>query len=101
MDGARALRVMRKIVRGIYYSDQGQRLPNDQDLILFRMADVPPGIINIAMWREHDMGPVFRYRAIHEECGSGIWFEFYRCDAWLALIGELARAYPRSQPVVR
>jgi len=96
VDGTRALRVMRKIVRGIYYHEQGQRIADDQELVLFRMAEVPPGTVGTAGWREHDMGPVFRYRSTHEACGSGIWFEFYRCEAWLALTGELARNYPRS-----
>ena len=78
--------MFRKIASGIYYFEKHTRIP-DNELILFR--------INTAGWPEHDMGEVFRYRSQHDTDGSGIWFEFYRRDVWLALTGSFARNYRR------
>jgi hypothetical protein len=86
--------VFHKLASGIYYFEKHTRIP-DNELILCRMAEVPPGTINTAGWPEHDMGEVFRYRSQHDTDGSGIWFEFYRTDVWLALTGSFARNYRR------
>ena len=94
VDGRRALNVFRKIASGIYYFEKHTRIP-DNELILFRMAEVPPRTINTAGWPEHDIGEVFRYRSQHDTDGSSIWFEFYRRDVWLALTGSFARNYRR------
>jgi len=94
VEGARADRVIRKIFKGIYFSERGARL-TDEELIIFRGADVPPNIINTAGWNERDMGEVFRYRSVHEAEGSALWIEFYRTDWWFALTGDSARNYGR------
>jgi hypothetical protein len=94
VDGARAARVFRKIVRGIHYFERAQRLPDDE-LLLFRGAEIPDGTIDTRRWKELDMGEAFRYRFAHDEGGSMVWFEFYRNEWWLALTGCHARNYPR------
>lgn len=92
VDGARADRVIKKIFRGIYFFEKEERLADD-DLIIFRGADIPPNIINTNGWHEHDMGEVFRWRSVHEADASAIWIEFYRTDWWFALTGDSARNY--------
>lgn len=92
VDGARADRVIRKIFKGIYFYEKEERLADD-DLIIFRCADIPPNIINTEGWDEHDMGEVFRWRSVHEAEASAIWIEFYRTDWWFALTGDSARNY--------
>lgn len=93
IDGGRAVRVFRKIVRGIHFHDRGRRL-KDGELLLFRDADVKMDFEAISRsWPCTDMGEAFRYRALHEALGSFIWFEFYRVHWWLALTGDEARTY--------
>lgn len=94
VDGARADRVMRKIFKGIYFFERGTRLA-EEDLIIFRGADIPPNIITTEGWHEQDMGEVFRYRSVHEADASALWIEFYRTDWWFALTGDSARNYGR------
>jgi hypothetical protein len=94
IDGKRALRVLRKIARGIYFQERGGTL-GDDELILFRDGDVK-GLNFEAItrgWPETDMGEPFRYRFRHCTEGSMIWFEFYRTNWWLAFTGDFARNY--------
>jgi len=93
VDGARALAVLRKITRGIYFREQGKKLADDE-LLLFRDEDVKMDYRSITQnWLEVDMGETFRYRSIHSVEGSMIWFEFYRFNWWLALTGNEAKTY--------
>src|SRR5258708_17756847 len=94
VDGKRADRVMRKIFKGIYFHERGNRLADDE-LIIFRGADIPPNIVNTAGWNERDMGEVFRYRSAHEADASALWIEFYLADWWFALTGDSALNYAR------
>jgi hypothetical protein len=97
VDGARALRVLRKIARGIYFKEQGKRLDEDE-LLLFRDADVNMDFRSKTRnWPEVDMGEAFRYRSQHSAEGSMIWFEFYRFNWWLVMTGNLARTYPKKE----
>ena len=95
VDGARAVRVFKKLVKGIHYFLFGECLADD-DILLFRVADLPANLLNVDGWPEYSMGEVFRFRHARDEHGSAIWFEFYGTEAWFALIGEHARTYPRT-----
>ena len=95
VDGARAVRVFKKIVKGINYFESEERLTDD-DILLFRIADLPTNLLNVNGWPEYDMGEVFRFRHARDEQGSAVWFEFYRSEAWFALTGQHARTYPRT-----
>lgn len=102
IDGKRSLSVFRKIVRGIFFHERAQRLLEDE-LLLFRDTDVIAKGLDFAtstqVWPEVDMGEAFRYRSHHEPEGSMIWFEFYRTNWWLAMVGEAARTYPKAEDV--
>ena len=93
VEGGRAGRVIRKIMKALYFAEKGQKLP-EADLIIFRDGDVSadPAMITNG-WNETDMGEEFRYRSHFSERGGGIWIEFYRSHWWLALIGEDAQRY--------
>jgi hypothetical protein len=94
VDGSRALRVLKKIARGIYFEEQAKRLGEDE-LLLFRDGDVKMDFrLKTQNWPEVDMGEAFRYRSVHSPEGSMIWFEFYRFQWWLALTGNEAKTYP-------
>jgi hypothetical protein len=94
VDGARALQVLKKIARGIYFKEQGKRLAEDE-LLLFRDGDVKMDFrLKTQDWPEVDMGEALRYRSVHSAEGSMIWFEFYRFQWWLALTGNEAKTYP-------
>jgi hypothetical protein len=94
VDGARALAVLKKVARGIYFREQGKQLAEDE-LLLFRDEDVKMDYRSITQnWPEVNMGETFRYRSIHSPEGSMIWLEFYRFNWWLALTGNEARTYP-------
>jgi hypothetical protein len=94
IDGGRAKRVFLKIARGLYFNDC-QRRVSDDELLLFRDADVKMDFEAITRtWPGVDMGEAFRYRALHSAEGSFIWFEFYRVHWWLVLTGGFARTYP-------
>lgn len=95
VDGARAICVFKKIVRGIHYFQFGERVA-DADILLFRIAELPADLLNVNGWPEYDMGEAFRFRHSRDEHGSAIWFEFYRSEAWFALTGQHARNYPRN-----
>lgn len=97
VDGSRAKRVLRKIARGLYFSDRGAPV-GDDELILFRDQETKG--INFEVitrgWSEVDMGDGFRYRSKYQIEGGMIWFEFYRTNWWLAMTGDMARNYPRT-----
>jgi hypothetical protein len=93
-DGKRAMRVLKKIVRGIYFQEHGRTL-GDDELLVFRDAETK-GLDFEARtqgWPEIDMGEPFRYRSQHSPEGSMVWFEFYRTNWWLAMTGDFARNY--------
>jgi len=96
VEGGRAARVVRKIVRGLYFALRGEKL-EDADLIIFRDGDARIDPITLTDgWTEVDMGEEFRFRSHFEDHGGAIWIEFYRTQWWLALTGEAARKYPRK-----
>jgi hypothetical protein len=95
VDGARALRVLRKIAKGLYFRERGAML-NDDELLLFRDGDVRINFeVTTRGWPQVDMGEAFRFRSQYSKEGGMIWFEFYRTNWFLALTGDLARNYPR------
>jgi hypothetical protein len=95
VDGARALRVLRKIAKGLYFRERGAML-NDDELLLFRDGDVRINFeVTTRGWPMVDMGEAFRFRSQYSKEGGMIWFEFYRTNWFLALTGDLARNYPR------
>jgi hypothetical protein len=96
VEGGRAARVVRKIVRGLYFATRDQKLV-DSDLIIFRDGDVRLDPQQLTRgWTETDMGEVFRFRSHIEDYGGAIWIEFYRTQWWLALTGQAAHNYPKS-----
>lgn len=96
VEGGRAGQVVRKIIKGIFYSQRDWRL-EDQDFIIFRDGDVPFNMEQTTRgWNEIDMGEVFRCRSQYDDAGGGIWIEFYRSTWWFAVTGELAHTYPHA-----
>jgi hypothetical protein len=95
LDGERAQRVIRKIVRGLIFHDCGKRLA-DNEVVLFRDTAAKWNCrVSTQDWAETDMGEAFRYRAQHDVDGSFVWLEFYRTRSWLALTEKRARMYTR------
>jgi hypothetical protein len=93
VEGGRAARVVRKIIRGLYFATRNQKLA-DSDLIIFRDGDVRLNPENLTRgWTETDMGEAFRFRTHFDNYGGGIWIEFYRSQWWLALTGQVAHNY--------
>ena len=93
VEGGRAARVVRKIIRGLYFASRTQKLA-DSDLIIFRDGDVGLNPVDLTRgWKETDMGEVFRFRTHFDDYGGGLWIEFYRTQWWFALTGEVARNY--------
>ena len=96
VEGGRVARVVRKIMRGLFFHKKEQTLA-DCDLIIFRGGDVKLDVAQITRrWSERDMGEVFRFRWQFDDKGGAIWIEFYRTQWWLALTGNRARNYPTS-----
>lgn len=97
VEGGRAARVVRKIIRGLYFAERGQKLA-DEDLIIFRDGDVTIHPENLTRgWKETDLGEVFRFRTHFDDHGGGIWIEFYRNQWWLGLTGEVAHSYGKGK----
>jgi len=97
VDGKRAMVVLKKITKGLYYNEKARRL-SDGELLLFRDGDVRLDFEAITRgWPEVDMGEAFRYRSRHSTEGSMIWFEFYRTNWWLVLTGDFARNYGKKK----
>jgi hypothetical protein len=95
VEGGRAARVVRKIIKGLYFAMRNEKLA-DSDLILFRDADAGSGPEQLTRgWTEIDLGEVFRFRYHFNDQGGGIWIEFYRSQWWLALTGHAAHSYPK------
>ena len=93
VSGTRALRVLKKIAKGMYFEQRETRL-GDDELLLFRDGDVKLDFEAITRhWPEIDMDGAFRYRSQHSKGGSMIWFEFYRTNWWLALTGDLTGVF--------
>jgi hypothetical protein len=96
VEGGRAARVVRKIIRGLYFATRNQKLA-DSDLIIFRDVDVRLNPEDLTRgWTETDMGETFRFRTHFDDYGGGIWIEFYRSQWWLALTGQAAHNYPKA-----
>jgi hypothetical protein len=88
VEGGRAARVVRKIIRGLYLSIRNEKLA-DGDLIIFRDGDVRLDPEQLTRgWTGIDMGEAFRFRYHFDDYGGGIWIEFYRSQWWLALAGR-------------
>ncbi len=97
VEGGRAGRVIRKIVKGLFFFLRGERL-SDSGFLIFRDQDVKLDFAGLTRaWREIDMGEVFRCRWDFDDEGGMIWMQLYRACWWLALTGESARNYPRRE----
>jgi len=97
VEGGRVGRVVRKIVKGLFFFLRSERLA-DPDFLVFRDQDVKLDLENLTRaCREIDMGEVFRCRWDFDDEGGMIWMQFYRACWWLALTGEIARNYPRRE----
>jgi hypothetical protein len=96
VEGGRASKIVRKIMRGIYFAECDQKLA-EKDLIIFRDADVRLNPESLTRgWKEVDLGEVFRYRCHFDDYGAGIWIEFYRSQWWFALAGKVALNYTKG-----
>lgn len=99
-EGKRVARVIRKIVRGIYFELRHERIADD-DVLIFRDVDVRIDLERLTRhWVEIDMGEVFRCRYQFDGQDGAIWIQFYRATWWYAMIGESARQYPRRSSSV-
>jgi len=97
VEGGRAARVVRKIVKGLYFALRDERL-DDADLLIFLDQDVRLDFQNLTRtWQETDMGETFRCRWAFDDNGGAIWMQFYRASWWLAVMGDMARDYPRRE----
>jgi hypothetical protein len=96
VEGGRAGRVVRKIIRGLYFATRNEKLA-DGHLIIFRDGDVRLDPRQFTGgWTETDMGEEFRFRSCFDDYGGLIWIEFYRSQWWLAMTGQAAHTYVKS-----
>jgi len=95
-EGKRVARVIRKMVRGIYFELHGKRI-SDDEVLIFRDVDARIDLEkSTRRWAEIDMGEVFRCRYQFDNPDGEIWIQFYRANWWYAMIGEPARRAARK-----